>query len=166
MQSWGQVTQLHELLPLHLVWSLVWPEVKLSSSQEGDLAVRGSGDTVALTGQPWTSVAHCLQSSAGGIAAEAGPLSWSCSRLDPGLREEEEEPQQAWKVTPAPGRWSSRSAPMSRAAPCRDLQRRCHSWAPAMQSFCMFLWGHLHPGHAQRRKFWEMKFQPREFGTL
>lgn len=29
---------------------------------------------------------------AGGIAAEAGPLSWSCSRLDPGLRGEEGDP--------------------------------------------------------------------------
>lgn len=35
---------------------------------------------------------------------------------------------------PRQGRWSSRSAPMSRAAPHGDLQRRCHSWALAAQN--------------------------------
>lgn len=159
MQSWEQVAQLCGLLPLQLVWSLVWPDVKLFSSQEGDLAVRGSRDTVALTGQPWTSVAHCLQSRWQGESRQKLAL---CPGAAAGWTQASEER----KVTPAPGRWSSRSAPVSRAAPHTDLQRRCHSLAPAMQSFCTFLWGHLHPRNAQRRKFWEMKFQPREFGTL
>lgn len=56
---------------------------------------------------------------------------------------------------PRQGRWSSRSAPMSRAAPHGDLQRRCHSWALAAQNSHTFFRGHSHPRNAPRRKFRE-----------
>lgn len=56
---------------------------------------------------------------------------------------------------PRQGRWSSRSAPMSRAAPHGNLQRRCHSWALAAQNSHTFFRGHSHPRNAPRKKFRE-----------
>ena len=56
---------------------------------------------------------------------------------------------------PRPGRWSSRSAPVSRAAPNGDLQRRCHRWALTTQNSHTFFQGHSHPRNAPRKKFRE-----------
>ena len=110
------------LSPLHLVEADV-PGVQLPGCQEGDLGVCGSGSMVTLTGTAW-DLPPALVSK--GIAAETGPLPSRGSKLDPGLRDASKRFPASLQVTPAPGRWSSRSAPVSQAAPHSDLQRQCH----------------------------------------
>lgn len=125
------------LSPLHLV-KAGEPGVQLPGCQEGDLGVRASGGTAALTGTTWD-----LPPAPGSnrIAAETGPLPSRGSKLDPGLRKGSERFAASLQVTPAPGWWSSGSAPVSRAAPAATFRDGAtESWALTAQNCHRLFW--------------------------